>query len=143
MLNPYVLPSDSRPASGVGSNVDVEEAAVIRANSPLLESWHLQGEFVHLLQGEASDGDVSGHAARVFAIGYAANFLIVRAAAIAGMDLDWFFRQLAEALERVEQRRDDDQFAAAAAGQFTLRKMGAEIAQVRASSNNIAGKQLP
>jgi hypothetical protein len=117
----------------MAADVEMEKAAVVDSDSASEEGWDLQSEFVHLLERKAKDGDVGGDALSVFAIGDAADLLVVRRATVAIVNDDFFAGEGAELLERLDEAAFDFQLTAAMAGQFGFREVLAQIAHVRAS----------
>src|SRR6266496_4984877 len=123
MLDPDILSAHPCPASRVGTNVQMQKTAVINADSALVEGWNLERQLIHLLQREAGDANVGCQAARVFAVGHAAHFLVVGGAAIPIVNQDFCTGQAAQLLQGVEESLLDSQLAAAAARHLSLGKM--------------------
>jgi hypothetical protein len=140
VIDAYVLSAESGPAGGVLADVYVEKAAIVDSDAAPEEGWNLQGEIVHLLQGETDNFDVGGDSARVLAIGDAAGLFVVSGAAVSVMDFDGLADERAETLESVNQAGDDDQFAAAVTGEFRFRKVFAQITHFAPRTRNLRGR---
>ena len=119
----------------MGSGVKMQKAAVIDSDATVKEGRNLEGEFEHLLQREARNGDVGCHPEGVFTAGDASDFLVVCSTAVAVVDHDFLARQLAQLFERINEAVLDSQFAAAMAGKLGLGEMRAQIAHVCAFLN--------
>ena len=132
MLNSDVLAVHARPTGLMAADVEMEKAAVVDSDSAFEERWNLQSEFVHLLERKTKDGDVGGDALSVFAIGDAADLLVVRRATVAIVNNDVLACEGAQLLERLDEAAFDFQLTAAMAGQFGFREVLAQIAHVRA-----------
>ena len=86
------------------AHVHVEEGiAVVDADAAHVELFHLHREVIHPAQSEVADLDVRRFAARVFAVGYAADGCIVFRAAEGIIHHNRHTGQVAEFVQRLLQ----------------------------------------
>lgn len=130
MLNAYILAANPGPARWVGAVIQMEENAVVSADSSVGKRRDLQGELIHLLERESGDSDVGSHSPSMFAIWDASYLLIVGGTAVAVVHDDFLSGARTQLFEGVDEATLDFQFAATVAGKLGLREVLAQIAHL-------------